>query len=144
MTRSALRFGITLVIVHALVSLVHGAAHFQLGIFLPFAANLFVAVDIVTLPLVAAVLLWGRAYRTGAVMLFISMIGAFLFGLVYHFVLDSPDHVAHAPATAWGLTFQITSMLLLIIEGAGVFAGWWLVKQAYAAPGHKLAVQVES
>jgi hypothetical protein len=58
-------------------------------------------------------------------------------------VLESPDHVAYAPATAWGLTFQITSTLLLIIEGTGVLAGWWLVKQAYAAPASESAVHIQ-
>ena len=89
----------------------------QLDVYLPFWPNVFVVVDIIILPLVAGLLLGRRLYQVGGWLLFLSMVGAFIFGFYYHFGLESPDHVAHAPATIWGFIFQLTSVLLFIFEG---------------------------
>jgi uncharacterized membrane protein len=46
------------------------------------------------------------------------MAGALIFGLVNHFVLDSPDHVAHVDPQFRGL-FTITAVLLAMTEALG-------------------------
>jgi hypothetical protein len=47
------------------------------------------------------------------------MIGAILFGIYNHFVIMSPDHVSQISLFGWGMLFQITAILTLIIDGLG-------------------------
>jgi hypothetical protein len=48
------------------------------------------------------------------------MLGSLVFGLCYHYVIISPDNVAHLPVgNARGL-FRITALLLVITEALGV------------------------
>ncbi len=130
MLPQSIRFALALILGHAAISALHAAAHIQLGVYLPFWPSVFVLVDILTLPLVAGVLLWRRFYQVGGWLLCLSMAGAFVFGFYYHFWVESPDHVAHAPATTWGFGFQLTSALLFISEGLGIWAGWRSLAQA--------------
>jgi hypothetical protein len=50
------------------------------------------------------------------------MLGSFVFGLYYHFVADTIDHVAHVarlqPAF-WSAMFQVTAHLLAVSEVVG-------------------------
>jgi hypothetical protein len=87
-----------LVAVHFAVAVWHGNAHTALAVTLPPAKNAFVIIVIVIAPLVALSVLWTR-YAVAAVWIFfLSMLGALLFGVYHHFVMVSPDHVAHLPA----------------------------------------------
>jgi hypothetical protein len=71
-------------------------------------------------PLVAMVMSWTRLARAGVWLLFLSLLGALIFGGVYHYIVISNDHVAHLPpGDARGL-FQVTAVLLLVTETAGV------------------------
>jgi len=133
MLPKTVRFALTMILVHAATVVLHAAAHVQLDVNLPFWSNVFVVVDIIILPLVAGLLLGRRLYQVGGWLLFLSMVGAFIFGFYYHFGLESPDHVAHAPATMWGFIFQLTSVLLFIFEGLGAWAGW----RCLAQPTHR-------
>jgi hypothetical protein len=48
------------------------------------------------------------------------MLGSFIFGGLYHYLIVSPDHVAHLPpGDARGL-FRTTALLLLVTEAFGV------------------------
>ena len=52
------------------------------------------------------------------------MLAALAFGAVHHYVLVSPDHVAHLPeGDAQGL-FRATAAAMLVLEAAGAWAGW--------------------
>ena len=46
------------------------------------------------------------------------MAGSLVFGLVNHFVLASPDHVAHV-APEWRPLFTATAVLLALTEALG-------------------------
>jgi NADPH:quinone reductase-like Zn-dependent oxidoreductase len=86
-----------LVMVHLAASLWHGGAHTQLAIALPPGKNAFVFVVILIAPVVAAGLVWTRYISIGLWVFFLSMVGAFLFGAYHHYVLVSPDNIAHLP-----------------------------------------------
>jgi hypothetical protein len=86
-----------LVLVHLLATIWHGDAHTQLGIDLPPAKNLFVYTVILLAPLVATVLVWTRYLSLGLWIFVLSMLGSFLFGAYHHYVLVSPDNIAHLP-----------------------------------------------
>lgn len=113
------RLAITIVLLHLLISLVHGSAHDALRIQMSSWQNVYIYSIILILPLVAAVLIWRRR-AVGFMLLFLSMLGALIFGGYYHFVLAGPDNISHLGPHAWALPFQITAFLLAITEAAGV------------------------
>src|SRR5262245_6863854 len=85
------------VLAHLGISFVHGAAHAQAQVPLSWAGNLFVYVVILAGPLIGLGLTW-PAPRIGVWIIAIAMAGSLVFGVMNHFVLESPDHVAHVQA----------------------------------------------
>jgi hypothetical protein len=122
-----LRYALAVVLAHAAVNLPHGAAHVAEAIWLPPAANVFVILVILLAPFVALGLLYARRQRAGALLLFVSMLGALLFGVAYHFVLPGADNVAQVPPGVWQTPFQVTAVLLAAIEAAGALVGGWML-----------------
>lgn len=134
-TSNALRFALAVVVVHAIVTSLHGAAHQKLGIEASPAQTFFIVAVIWIAPLVAGVLLWKRARQAGALALVLSMVGAFLFGVYHHFVANSADHVSHVAATfpgAWATLFQTTAVLLALCEALGTAAGMSVLRETRA------------
>jgi hypothetical protein len=103
------------VLVHLIVSIVHGAAHSGAHVPLSSAANLFVFGVIVSGPIVGLALAW-PAERLGSWVIAITMASAFVFGFVNHFVFAGPDHVSQV-AERWRPMFTTTAVLLAAIEG---------------------------
>lgn len=108
------------VITHLIVNVLHGQAHRRLGVGLSSWQNVFVIAVILLAPLVALGLSLTRYLRAGLWLLFASMLGSLIFGLCYHYVIISPDHVAHLPAGDARGMFRITALLLLATEALGV------------------------
>lgn len=120
-----------MIIIHALVSALHGAAHEQLDVPLSTFQNLYVLLVIVIAPVVAWLLLWRKQFLAGAVLLLCSMAGSLFFGVYNHFVASSPDHVSHVAAAAsgiWVVVFQVTAALLAVVEAFGCLVGVWLLR----------------
>ena len=118
------------VLVHFLITLVHGAAHAGAEVPLGPAAALFVFLVIEVAPLaglVAAI----RYPRGGGSLVAASMAGALAFGFINHFLVASPDHVAHV-APAWRTMFAGSAVLLVLSESAGIVAGLWMARLAEA------------
>jgi hypothetical protein len=109
-----------IVALHLVMSVVHGAAHDRAHVAMPGAANLFVFVVILGGPLAGVALLW-RAPQFGGPLVAVTMAGSLLFGLVNHFVLPGPDHVAQV-AASWRPMFTATAVLLALTEAAGTIA----------------------
>jgi hypothetical protein len=80
-------------------------------------------------PLAALVLSFTPHVRATLLLLLVSMLGSLVFGAVYHFVIISPDHVAHLPAGDARGMFRFTAVLLLITEAFGVIVAAALLKQ---------------
>ena len=111
------------VLAHLAVNLLHGRAHETLGVGLNASQNVYVIVVILIAPLIAMVLIWTRYARLGLIVLVVSMAGSLIFGVVYHYVVISPDHVSHLPpGDAQGL-FRMTALLLILTELFGVVVG---------------------
>jgi hypothetical protein len=127
------RLATGIVVAHLAANLVHGAAHSGADVPITVLQNAFVWVVILIGPLVA---LWlirtGRRY--GGELLIATMGGALIFGLVNHFVLESPDHVSQVADGPWRLPFQASAALLLVLEAVGVWIGGLVIasKQARA------------
>ena len=114
-----------LVAAHLVVNFWHSGGHTELAIGLPPIKLAFVIVVILLAPVVAGVLVWTR-YVTLALWLFaLSMVGALVFGVYHHYVLVSPDNIAHlpdGPAQAQA-GFIASSGVLALLELAGALYG---------------------
>ena len=105
------------VLVHFIVSIVHGAAHGGAHVRLSPMAALYVLVVIVAGPLIGLALMRsGR--RVGSWMIALTLAGSLAFGVAYHFVLANPDHVAHVDPH-WRRSFATTAGLLAVTEALG-------------------------
>src|SRR6185295_2461073 len=118
---TSMRVWVTIAVVaHLIVVLLHGQAHTRLSVGLSNWQQSYVLVVIVIAPLVALVVSFTRYARASLWLLLASMLGSLIFGACYHYLIISPDHVAHLPAgDARGL-FRITALLLLLTEALGV------------------------
>ncbi len=123
-----LRFRISATLIlaaHAVVAVVHDLAHRDLGIELTEAQTTYINLVIVAAPVVAVILVWTRLKWAGAILFAVAMAGSLLFGVYYHYVLVSPDHVSHLPDGDLQSAFRITASLLALLEALGVAVGIW-------------------
>jgi hypothetical protein len=112
----------SLVLVHALVSGVHGWSHFYTGVPITLAQSIFIATVIVAMPLLAVVLLTRRRMSAGCAVLSLSMLGSFIFGVVFHFILDTPDMYSNVYGHGAQM-FRISAILLAALELIGFVWG---------------------
>jgi hypothetical protein len=119
------RIAFALVTVHMLVLLSHNAAHRELGVQLNVWQTIFAYSVIVAGPIFAAAVLFTRHQRLGYALLAVSMFGALVFGVYHHYILVSPDHVAHLPTGESQGHFRATAAVMGIFELAGVALGIW-------------------
>jgi hypothetical protein len=111
-----------IVVAHLAVNFLHGAAHSGAAVPVTTLQNVFIWIVILAGPLVALwMILTNR--RFGPELLALTMGAALVFGLVNHFVIESPDHVSHITSDEWRLAFQLTAVGLLILEAAGTAVG---------------------
>jgi len=105
------------VLIHFVVSIAHGTAHANAQVPLSTAASVFVYAVILAGPWLGLALMW-RAPRTGASLIALTMASSLVFGIINHFVLDSPDHFSHVNPE-WRFLFASTAVLLAITEALG-------------------------
>jgi hypothetical protein len=115
------------VLVHLIVSMVHGAVHSGAHVLLSRSATLFVYIVILAGPLVGVALSW-RYERLGNLVVGLTLAGSLIFGLVNHFVLESPDLVSRVDAQ-WRTLFGTTAALLAMTELLGLGLAIRLVRQ---------------
>ena len=113
--------------------MLHNQAHQQVDVAISSAQNAFALSVIFVAPIVAAVLLWRGRERIGAALLTASLLGSFIFGVVNHFMLDSPDQLAHIVSSNWGNVFIISAYALAATELAGIIAGSALLRSSNGA-----------
>lgn len=105
------------VIGHLVVALVHGAAHNGARVPLSTTGNLFVFIVILAGPLVGLALT-RASVRAGTSLVAATLAASLLFGLINHFIVSSPDHVARVDPQ-WAILFGTTAILLAITEALG-------------------------
>ena len=115
---------IVVVLVHLVIVLLHGAAHTRLHIDLAPAETAYSIIVIVVAPLIAAGMLWTSVWRKAAYLLAVSMIGALVFGGYKHFLSGTNDDISHIAHADWGEIFLATSILLFVVEAAGIVLGF--------------------
>ena len=132
---------------HVLVATFHAVAHIGAHILpVSFFDYAFIVVVIMIAPVVALFLLNNapmcsinrHSTRLGALLLFLSMLGALFYGLVNHFLLPGADNASHMLPGVWQLPFLVTSYLLLVLETAGSVIGVWgmFVREDYKTSMH--------
>jgi hypothetical protein len=120
-----------IVVVHLLISVIHGTAHTEASVPMSVPANLFVFVVILAGPLIGLVIsVWAKLF--GAVVVALTMAASLIFGVVNHFIIDSPDHISHI-AAPWSRLFAITAVLLAITELLGTAVALRLVRNVRPA-----------
>jgi len=117
------------VLAHLVVTLLHGRAHEQLAVGLTTWQNAYVMTVVLIAPLIAMVLAWLRRTRLGLMVLLLSMAGSLIFGVIYHYVIVSSDHVSHLPAGDAQSVFRTTALLLVLTELFGVVVGLFGLRQ---------------
>ena len=108
------------VLAHLVVNILHGQAHTSLGVGLCTWQQTYVLAVILAAPLLALVLAFTRYTKAAFWLLLVSMLGSFIFGGLYHYVIISSDHVAHLPPGDARGMFRLTALLLLVTEAFGV------------------------
>jgi len=119
---------VSVVLLHTAMMPVHGAAHMRLKIGMSTWANIYLLCIVGIGPIAGLFLLKSGRQRTGATILFTTMMSALLFGIWNHFIAHGPDHVMHVQAGAWRLPFQITAVLLALSETAGAIVALMLLQ----------------
>lgn len=120
-----------IVSLHTIVAFVHNQSHRQIDIALSNFQSTFALIIIVIAPPVAAAIIWRGHPRLGARVLVLSFLASLIFGLVNHFMIDSPDQLAHIPTDGWGQIFTVSAYALVITELVGVFAGMALLRSSH-------------
>ena len=120
---------------HFVIVVLHSIAHQILPVQATPAQLAFIVPVIIVAPIVAGFMLL-KFETAGMLLLAASMLGSFVFGLYYHFIADTIDHVAHVTQmqpVLWSQMFQATSYLLAISEAAGAAIGLvWLARRSTA------------
>jgi len=111
------------VVVHLIVATWHGAAHLKIPVPLNALQTLFVGVVITAMPLIGMGMLWTKYRREAAALIALSMFGSLVFGVVNHYVLESPDHVSAIPEHAWRHAFVLSAALVAPSEAIGLALG---------------------
>jgi hypothetical protein len=110
------------VVLHLLVSLVHGWAHGTAGVAGNGPSMAFVVIVIIAGPLVGLAWMWKNAVA-GARIIGVTMAASLVFGLVNHFIIASPDRVDYVVAHA-RTVFEVTAVMLVLSEAAGAVLGF--------------------
>jgi hypothetical protein len=112
-----------IVIIHFVVAFWHGAAHVFIPVSLTGLQAVFVAGIVTILPLVGAGLLWTIQKIAAAWLIALSMLASLLFGLINHYILDSPDNVLSVPEDPWRHSFVLSAALVAVAEAVGTVLG---------------------
>jgi TctA family transporter len=125
------QYGTAIAVIHGIINGLHGLAHVKIPIPLSLFQSLFVGIVIFLIPILAAILLWTKLYRIGNWLLIGSLTGSLLFGIYYHYIVISPDHFTQVSFAGWGMLFQVTALLIEIVDGLGCGVGIWALKYDY-------------
>jgi hypothetical protein len=136
----AVQYAAVIVWLHLLFNAVHVIGHIDKRIWLNLFGDVFVFVVVLLAPLFALLLLSTRWQRSGAWLLTLSMLGAFIFGVVNHFIVLGSDNISQVSPHGWQLAFVSTAFLLAIFEALGTAIGIWCIYllRNQSAPAHGL------
>lgn len=107
-----------LIRIHFAMLLVHSAVHLYFTVFPDVTGFITVGIAYILLPLTALLQLNRNPARYSSLLLALAGIsGAFIHGLLYHFVIDSPDYVCYFGAHVNGQWFRLTARGMALVDG---------------------------
>ena len=119
------RFIGSLVVLHSLISGLHGLIHQALVIGLSTARFNYVLWVTVVALVVGVVLFWRGVRNQGAILVLTSMIGALVFGIYFHVWAAGPDNILTLPQDgALPIFFQGTELALLVLEAFACYVAF--------------------
>ena len=86
------------------------------------AQNIFIVTVIFASPILAVMLLVRSRILSGCTIFTLSMLGSFVFGIVFHFILDTPDLCSNVRGIGSQLFF-VSAILLATVEFIGFVWG---------------------
>jgi hypothetical protein len=113
------RASAAIAVVNLVLLVAHGWVHRVLGVALSPAQTAIVYGLIVPGPLIALLLLVRSPFLANCVLL-ITMTVGLVFGGLFHYLVVSPDHVAHLPPSSGGALFRASAAGLAIAEAIGI------------------------
>ena len=122
-------------VLHLLSALWHGEAHALIEVQLSGLQNLYVLLVVLAAPVAGVVLLWSRFQYVGLWLFALSMMGACVFGVYHHYILVSPDNIAHLPAASADAHTQFiqSAAVITIVELGSALLGFFALGQAHPA-----------
>jgi hypothetical protein len=123
------RYAILVVLAHIIINGIHGIAHQQLGVSISDFQSAYVFLVTLVAPIAAVIMLLflkqPKILLGGAWLLLVSMLASLLFGIVYHIVIPSSDNIftVMLNPSLYSVVFTSTAILLLIVEGIGIWVG---------------------
>lgn len=121
------------VFLHLLVAGTHGVMHQLVPVPLTTFQTVYVGLVVVLAPLVGAALV-PLHFPLAAVVVFASMLASLLFGVVFHFVLETIDNVWCVPPSPWRPLFVISAIATAASELFGTAVGALATVRAWRAP----------
>lgn len=109
---------------HLAVAVAHGATHGLVPVHLPAWQNLVVLLTTFIGPVVG-VALTRRDHPAGVPLFTGSLLGALVVGLILHFLVENPDHVAAVPVGPWQAAFRISAAGVAVTPTIGLLTGAW-------------------
>lgn len=113
-----------IVIFHLGLSAIHGLAHARAKVFLSSASTLFVLIVILIAPIAGLLIQRFVHPHAGALIIALSLAGAFLFGVANHFLIHGADHVSQIAQPQRAL-FGLTAACLALTEFFGAVLAFW-------------------
>ena len=124
----------------------HGLAHQALGVALSPGQAAIVYGLIVPGPLIAVLLLARYPFLANCVLLTTMTVGL-VFGGLFHYLVASPDHVAHLPPGSGDVLFRTSAAGLAIAEAVGIVVAIAGLRRPAGVrdgiPNHEVNIQEE-
>lgn len=127
-----------IVLVHAIVSGYHGWSHVVAMVPVNAAQNLFIVTVVFASPLLAVALLVRGRVQSGRVIFTLSMLGSLIFGIVFHFILDTADLCTNVRGISSQM-FLVSAGLLSAVEFVGFISGSILLALPYRSSFQQIA-----
>ena len=114
---------IIIVLLNAAINVMHGLAHFASQVIPGLLDSLFIGLVIGAAPLIGLLIVCKWSQRAGGLLLLISLLASFVYGLYHHFLVSGADNALTMPEGGLSALFLITALLLLATE----IVGSWIV-----------------
>ncbi len=116
--RRACRLVVVLALLHLTAAGAHALAHHRAGVANTPGQIVFIVTVVMAAPAIAAALALRGRVAAATLLLAAALAGSFVFGLIFHYLVASPDHVAQVTGPHAAL-FRASAAVLAAVDGLG-------------------------